>query len=87
MPQSVWTLSKVTMDDGHSGDGVDIMQTAFEYGNGYHDRHERAFYGFGEIKTNQLDESGDTYRSTIRTFANSNYFEKGLLLILPSRPW
>ncbi len=80
MPQSVWTLSKVTMDDGHAGDGVDMMQTAFEYGNGYHDRHERAFYGFGEVMTNQLDESGDTYRSTTRTFANGNYFEKGLLL-------
>lgn len=80
MPQSVWTLSKVTMDDGHIGDGVDIMQTAFDYGNGYHDRHERTFYGFGEIKTNQLDQSNDIYRSTTRTFANGNYFEKGLLL-------
>ncbi len=80
MPQSVWTLSKVEMNDGHKGDGVDKIQTSFEYANGYHDRHERTFYGFGEVKTKQLDEGGAEYRSTTRTFANNNYFEKGLLL-------
>ncbi|WP_146131014.1 RHS repeat-associated core domain-containing protein [Marinilabilia salmonicolor] len=43
------------------------------------DTFERAFYGFGEVKTHQLDEKGEVYRSTLRTFANDNYYNKGLL--------
>ncbi len=80
MPQPVWALSKVEVHDGHEGDGIDNMVTEFAYENGYHDRHERAFYGFGEVRTSQLDESGDVYRTTVRTFANDNYYEKGLML-------
>jgi len=80
MPQSAWTLSKVKIYDGHKGDGIDAMATSFDYSNGYQDRYERAFYGFGEVSTTQLDKDGKPYRTTVQTFANDNYFDKGLLL-------
>ncbi len=80
MPQSVWALSKVEVYDGQEGDGIDNMVTKFTYENGYHDRHERTFYGFGGVKTSQLNEDGDVYRSTVRTYANKNYYEKGLMI-------
>ena len=80
MPQAVWTLSKVSVDDGYVGDGENKLEISFDYANGYHDRRERAFYGFGEVKSNQLDKDGDIYRTTVQNFNNDNYFEKGLLI-------
>ncbi|PSK80959.1 RHS repeat-associated protein [Prolixibacter denitrificans] len=80
MPQSIWALSEVKVFDGHKGDGVDTLKTTFDYSDGYRDRRERTFYGFGEVKTHQLDEQGDVYRTTIQKFANDNYYDKGLLL-------
>ena len=82
MPNSVWTLSSVKMFDGFAGDGADTLFTTFEYADGQYDRHEREFYGFKTIKTNQHDtENNDAvYRSNIQTFINDNYYEKGLLV-------
>ncbi len=85
MPQAVWALSKVTLYDGFDGteeydDGADHMQTSFDYDNGKHDRYERAFYGFGEVHTSQLNKDGEPYRTTIQTFANDNYYIKGAIL-------
>lgn len=82
MPQSQYVLSSVSVNDGHKGDGADRMLTTFEYENGYQDRYERSFYGFGKVITSQHDtENADSvYRYTTQVFANTNYFNKGLQL-------
>ncbi|NOQ25414.1 MAG: hypothetical protein GQ564_08625, partial [Bacteroidales bacterium] len=82
MPQATWALSKVTISDGHTGDGANYLKTSFKYEAGYHDRHEREFYGFKTVKTNQLDtENNDAvYRTIVKEFANDSYYTKGLLL-------
>lgn len=82
MPNSIWTLSSVTINDGFAGDGADVLKNTFEYEDGFYERHEREFYGFKTIKTHQLDtENNDAvYRSNIQTFLNDNYYTKGLLV-------
>ena len=55
MPQSRWVLSRVSVTDGHRGDGVDTMKQAFVYEDGYYDRHEREFYGFETVRASDLD--------------------------------
>jgi hypothetical protein len=51
MAQDVWALSRVVMHDGYKGDGIDSLMTTFVYENGYYDRYEREFYGFGKVTT------------------------------------
>jgi len=64
MPNDVWALSSVIIDDGFSADGADHtdatnikgadqMLNTFEYENGYYHRCEREFYGFKKVKTQQ----------------------------------
>jgi RHS repeat-associated protein len=83
MPMDVWALSRVVVQDGFKGDGVDSLLTTFAYENGYYDRHEREFYGFGKVITNTHDtekKDDNLYRSVVQTMSNDNYFTKGLLL-------
>ncbi|MEZ5044489.1 MAG: SpvB/TcaC N-terminal domain-containing protein [Saprospiraceae bacterium] len=82
MARRKWVLSTVLVDDGFKGDGADQLKSRFVYQNGYFDRHERAFYGFGTVMAHQLDtESGDAiYRTAVYTYANQNFYTKGLLL-------
>ncbi|HEY6504550.1 MAG TPA: SpvB/TcaC N-terminal domain-containing protein [Chitinophagaceae bacterium] len=82
MPNSVWTLASVEVSDGVGGDGADQMLTSFEYEEGYFDRHEREFFGFKRIKTNEHDtrDSNSIYRTRVQLFANANFYEKGLIL-------
>ncbi|MBL6445373.1 hypothetical protein JMN32_03585 [Fulvivirga sp. 29W222] len=58
------------------------MLTTFAYNNGLYNRHEREFYGFDEVVTTTHDTgNGDApYIGVTQTFANKNYYEKGLLL-------
>lgn len=44
------------------------MKTAFEYTDGFRDRHERDFLGFGKVITKSLDtEKGDgVYRQSVQ---------------------
>ena len=80
-PHSVWTLSEVTIRDGFEGDGADSLITQYVYEDGYYDRHEREFYGFGKILSKELDteDNNTVYRTGIQVFNNQNYYEKGLL--------
>jgi RHS repeat-associated protein len=80
-PQSRWVLSKVVVNDGFPGDGVDQLRT-FKYENGVRDRLEREFYGFGTVIEEQRDPSaGDAiYRRIERGFGNTDFYTKGLLL-------
>ena len=81
LPNNLWTLESVKIYDGHTGDGVDTLLTTFEYEAGYHDRHERDFYGFAKVSTHTRDASSKTiYNSLVQTFSNNNYYSKGLLL-------
>ncbi len=82
LPYGKWVLDTVTVFDGYVGDGADFMKYCFEYENGFQERHEREFYGFGTVTTHELDtENNDAiYRSTIQTFDTTNYYTKGLLL-------
>jgi len=87
MPHPVWALSGVIMHDGFKGDGVDSLMTTFAYENGYYDRHEREFYGFGKVTTTTHDTEkpgkqveDNTYRRVVQTMSNDSYFTKGLLL-------
>ncbi len=80
MPHARQVLSSVTVHDGHVGDGVNQMLVTYEYSNGKYDRHEREFYGFGEVKIHQNENENNIYRTVVKEFANNNYYEKGLLL-------
>ena len=80
MPQSKWVLKNVEVIDGFSGDGVDTMRMRFSYTGGNYNRDEREFYGFSQIKTQQLNTaaSNAVYRSTVKQFLNNTYYNKGL---------
>ncbi len=81
-PNRMWTLSEVTIFDGHIGDGADYSRTTYEYGQGYYDRYERTFYGFDSLIAKQLDTENDDkiYRYNIKTFENRNFYTQGLQL-------
>ena len=81
-PIDLWALAKVEMNDGVAGDGADIMVSSFEYEEGFYDRHERGFYGFAKVKSNQLDtENGNAlYRTVVQEFKNDNFYENGILI-------
>ncbi len=65
MPFSKWVMTKATLYDGYKGDGEDYIRKSFEYYNGYKDRRERSFLGFGEVITNDLDYNNQKYRSQV----------------------
>jgi RHS repeat-associated protein len=79
-PFSVWTLNKVTVFDGHAGDGVDDTVTRYDYSDdNYFDFTEREMLGYGTIIEENLDDKGAVYRKFVRTYLNGNYYERGLL--------
>jgi RHS repeat-associated protein len=80
-PHSKWTLTRTTVFDGHSGDGVDKLLTTYAYENGYYDRNERDFYGYAKVIETQRDIAvGEAaYRRVISEYHNRNYYTKGLL--------
>jgi RHS repeat-associated protein len=78
MPQSRWVMSKVSVNDGHPGDGVDVMQNAYQYQGGNYDRYEREFLGFKTVTSMQLNTDGSTYRKVIDTYFNGSVYDKGL---------
>ena len=80
-PGGKWVMSALTVDDGIHDDGP-LMKTAFEYTDGFRDRHERDFLGFGKVITKSLDtENGDgVYRQSVQEFAVDNYYESGNLV-------
>jgi RHS repeat-associated protein len=83
LPNSQWVLDSMIVRDGLAGDGVDSALTTFAYENGYYDRHEREFYGFGKVVSrthNTGDKDLPVYSLSVRTFENKDYFKKGLIL-------
>ncbi len=82
MPQSRWVMSKVSVNDGFAGDGVDTLITGYRYADGYYNRFERDFYGFASVVEEQKDASKveSVYRSVSTKYFNTNYYGKGLEL-------
>ncbi|MCI5197582.1 MAG: sugar-binding protein, partial [Candidatus Electrothrix sp. AW5] len=81
LPQSRWNLTRVEVNDGFSGDGVDTLLTTYKYEDGFHHRQEREFFGYTTVTTEQRNATDNSvYRSTVQTFLNRNYYEKGLLV-------
>ena len=62
MPFSKQVLKTAQIHDGYDGDGQSVMRRSFEYYNGYKDRRERSFLGFGKTVMNELDSQGNRYR-------------------------
>ncbi|MDM8564425.1 SpvB/TcaC N-terminal domain-containing protein [Candidatus Halobeggiatoa sp. HSG11] len=85
-PQNRWVMSKLTVDDGHKGDGVDTQTSTYSYtdgagkAHGIHNRVERDFYGFKQLVESHLDAKGQVYRTITRDFLNDSYYNKGLLV-------
>lgn len=81
LPRSRWVMSRVTTEGGDRRNGATRFATAFDYKDGYYDRRERDFLGFGEVTATQLDtENGDaTYRQTSRAYANRAYETRDLV--------
>lgn len=78
LPFSKWTLSESIMYDGLEGDGSDYTQSKFSYENGFHDRHDRQFMGFQQVKTS--DYSGERIvKELVQTYHVDNYYMKGLV--------
>lgn len=91
MPNDVWALASVEINDGFEGDGANVMRNTFTYEDGFFNRCEREFYGFKNVKTHQHDtENNDAkYRTVEQNFINNTtadftdlndiYYLKGML--------
>lgn len=81
-PGGKLALASIKVFDGLTGDGSDTTLKTFEYTGGYYDRHERQFYGFSTVRTDDRNpaEGNTVYRSLIQEFSNSDYYRKGVLL-------
>ena len=80
-PRSRWVLSRVSIDDGVHGSGVDRQVVTLRYENGVWDRLEREFYGYGRVTEEVRDSSnGDAlYRATVRDYRTDSYYTRGLI--------
>ena len=80
-PHNRWVLSKVEVNDGHPGDGVDTLVTTYSYEDGQYNRLERDFYGFAKLVEEHRDASqgNKLYRAITRLFHNNSYYNKGLM--------
>jgi hypothetical protein len=63
-PHSRWVMNRVTMHDGHPGDGPDTLTTTFDYRDeqgrkaGIYNRLEREFYGYPVVIQEQGEADG-----------------------------
>ncbi|WP_281235089.1 SpvB/TcaC N-terminal domain-containing protein [Flavobacterium gelatinilyticum] len=79
-PSVKWVLQSVDVFDGHVGDGIDHSIAKFRYEDGYQDRREREFYGFGKVIQEQIDAADNSvFTTTVQEFYNQDYFRKNLL--------
>ncbi|MEN2402529.1 SpvB/TcaC N-terminal domain-containing protein [Flavobacterium sp. MC2016-06] len=79
-PSAKWVLQSVDIFDGHTGDGIDHSIAKFRYEDGYQDRREREFYGFGKVIQEQIDAADNSvFSTTVQEFYNQDYFRKNLL--------
>ncbi len=79
-PESIWVMKSVEMDDGRSGDGVNVQKSTFDYSGAVFDPALREQLGFDTVVETQLGENGATLRSFERSYRNANPFDEGLLV-------
>ena len=82
LPGRRWVMSSVETTGGYKENGAVRSKNTFEYSGGYRDRRERDFYGFKQVRTNQIDtENGDRlYRYSVQTYGkNRDYYAHGLV--------
>ncbi|MCB0639894.1 MAG: hypothetical protein KDC54_24900 [Lewinella sp.] len=80
MPFALWTMSRLEVYDGLPSDGDDGAFYTFAYREGKYDRHERAFYGFGEIDVDERGGDDELLRRRQLAYDQSNFYRQGLLL-------
>jgi RHS repeat-associated protein len=80
-PTSRWILTKVSVHDGHSGDGADTQLTTYAYSGGVYSRLEREFFGYAQVKAQELDTANgnSVSRSTVQDFRVDSFYTHGLL--------
>ena len=82
LPGRRWVMSSVETTGGYKENGAVRSWNTFEYSGGYRDRRERDFYGFKQVRTNQIDtENGDRlYRYSVQSYGkNRDYYAHGLV--------
>ncbi|MCS4240305.1 RHS repeat-associated core domain-containing protein [Myroides odoratus] len=80
MPYKKWALTKVSVYDGFEGDGKNTTQYAYEYYNGYKDRKERNFFGFGKTKSHLLHANGVPFRTDITEYVQDGMRDNELYM-------
>lgn len=81
VPLSKTVFSELTIDDGTPGDGSNVSKSLLSYSGGRFDRHERVFYGYGSVLTEEVDPGNNDalYRSIDLAFNPENFYSKGLI--------
>src|SRR5262249_47227126 len=81
LPQSRWLMTKVTVFDGHVGEGADLQVTTYGYIGPKYNRLEREFYGYSSVVERHLDtqNANALFRSVQRDYVTTGYYTKGLL--------
>jgi RHS repeat-associated protein len=81
LPQSRWVMTKLTMFDGHVGEGADRQVATYGYSGSNYNRLEREFYGYGTVIERHLDtqNANALFRSIQRDYLTTSYYTKGLL--------
>lgn len=77
-PDSTWALSRVEVDDGRPGDGVDVTVSTFDYEEPRFDRLFRQSLGFAKVTEEELDANNVAKRTTETEYLNDNVFVAGL---------
>ena len=75
-------MSSVETTGGYEENGATSGKNTFEYSGEYRDRHERDFFGFRTVRTNQLDTEHDDrlFRYSVQTYGdNRDYYRLDLV--------
>ncbi len=67
-------MAKVTINDGHPGDGVDTQLSTYQYLDGFYNRLERDFSGFKTVVSEVRDTQEKVHRTVTQTFFNNSYY-------------
>lgn len=79
-PMSKWVMSRVDVDDGRPGDGVNDQATTYTYDGDVYNYLERADLGSSTVTEKQIDVTNSNAVLRIRkhTYLNDNIFDSGL---------
>ncbi len=81
LPQNKTVMASVEVKTNMPENGATRMLTLFDYEDGYYDRYERDFFGFGQVKTTQIDTENEDkpYRTVIQSYDNRSFTTKNNL--------